>query len=600
MRPSRTGLPEAKHRVSGAEGLTPGAESVVLGRYRLRERLGAGGFGVVWRAYDELLHREVAVKWVPLAPGEDSERASREALATARLAHPAIVALYEACAVEGAFYLISELVNGKTLAQLIAADTLADEEVLEIGIALAGALSHAHARGVVHRDVKPQNVLVPHRLAEPATTAETLAGVAKLTDFGGARLAGEDVLTRTGDVLGTLAYMAPEQSEGREAREAADLYSLALVLYEALCGVNPVRGSTPAATARRIGSQLAPLERRRGDLPRALTRALDEALSPSPTDRGTLEELRLVLEETLEGGLRRSRRGRRRQPQIEPEDRAVPALLPTPPRQATPRTRIVTERRQPSRFTADEEDAPAAQDEELATVSPRRLALPRRLWLGSALAAIVWQAWAGRPGAALLLLAAIAPLAVWPSGRGSAGIGPGWLASALAPVLGLAGLAGAFPAVAGQATRWRERAALGALGYWWLTLAEPLLTRRLWLGPPPGTPAREVWEGSLSSAAVHVVGPMLSVGVLLGAASWATAAVLLPWLARGRRAALDVVAATTWSAALAAATPLLDSGLSMHAVHPSPRGVVLGAILGGGIVVAARALRGPVRRPRLT
>jgi len=592
MHPSRAGPPGVKHRVSGAE-------SVVLGRYRLRERLGAGGFGVVWRAYDELLHREVAVKWVPLAPEGDSERASREALATARLAHPAIVALYEACAVEDAFYLISELVDGETLAQLIAADTLADEEVLEIGIALAGALSHAHARGVIHRDVKPQNVLVPYRLAEPASTAEALAGVAKLTDFGGARLAGEDVLTRTGDVLGTLAYMAPEQSEGREAGEAADLYSLALVLYEALCGVNPVRGSTPAATARRIGCQLAPLERRRGDLPRTLTRALDEALSSSPTDRGTLGELRLVLEETLEGGLRRPRRGRRRQPHVEPEDRAVAAWLPSPPRQAFPGTRIVPKRRLLSHSTPIEE-GPPVRDEELAITSPRRPALPRKLWLACALAAIVWQAWAGRPGAALLLLAAITPPIVWPRGRRSVGFGLGWLTSALAPVLGLVGLAGAFPAVAGQATRWSERAALAALGYWWLTLSEPLLTRRLWLGPPPGTPAHAVWEGSLGSAATHVVGPVLSVGVLLGAASWATAAVLLPWLVRGRSAAFDVVAATIWSAALAAAAPVLDSGLSVHAVHPSPRGVVLGSVLGGVIAVAARALRGPVRRPRLT
>ena len=91
-------------------------------------------------------------------------------------------------------------------------------------------------------DVKPQNVLVPHRAEAHAPAGEALGGVAKLTDFGGARLSGQDVLTRTGDVLGTLAYMAPEQSEGREAGEAADLYSLALVLYEALCGVNPVRG----------------------------------------------------------------------------------------------------------------------------------------------------------------------------------------------------------------------------------------------------------------------------------------------------------------------------------------------------------------------
>ena len=308
----------------GEEGRHPrpptGRETLVLGRYRLLERLGSGGFGVVWRAHDELLHREVALKRVSLGAGGDpidSERAAREALAAARLAHPAIVALYEACAAQDAFYLISELVDGDTLAQLIAATdrgasaaadgrALSDEEVLEIGLALTDALDHAHARGVIHRDVKPQNVLVPHR-------PEERGGVAKLTDFGGARLAGEDALTRTGDVLGTLAYMAPEQSEGREAGEPADLYSLALVLYEALSGVNPVRGLTPAATARRIGSQLAPLERRRGDLPRPLTRAIDLALAPEPEQRGTLEDLHLALEEALVRGLRRRGRGRGRQ-----------------------------------------------------------------------------------------------------------------------------------------------------------------------------------------------------------------------------------------------------------------------------------------------
>jgi hypothetical protein len=102
-----------------------------------------------------------------------------------------------------------------------------------------------------------------------------------------------------------------------------------------------------------------------------------------------------------------------------------------------------------------------------------------------------------------------------------------------------------------------------------------------------------VWEGSLGSAAVHVVGPMLSLGVLLGAGLWATGSMVLPWIVRGRSAALDVVAATTWSAAIAAATPALDAGLSAHA-HPSPRGAVLGAVLGGALAVAARALRGPV------
>ena len=289
-------------------GVASSEPAVVLGRYRLLERLGAGGFGVVWRAHDELLHREVAVKRISLGAGGDpidSERASREALAGARLAHPAIVVLHEACAAEDAFYLISELIHGDTLAELIAARALGDEELLEIGLALTDALAHAHARGVIHRDVKPQNVLVPH---EP----DERGGVAKLTDFGGARLTGEDALTRTGDVLGTLAYMAPEQSEGREAAEPADLYALALVLYEGLSGVNPVRGSTPAATARRIGSRLEPLERRRGDLPRSLTRAIDLALPLEPEQRGTRRGSALGARGGARGGLKRPRRRSRR------------------------------------------------------------------------------------------------------------------------------------------------------------------------------------------------------------------------------------------------------------------------------------------------
>ena len=184
------------------------SRELVLERYRLHERLGAGGFGVVWRASDELLQREVALKRIPLGAGEDGERAMREALVCARLSHPAIVALYEACVRDGAMYLISELVEGRTLASMITNGSLLDSQVLEIGIALCGALAHAHARGVVHRDIKPQNVLVPEHHEQPPQAA-------KLTDFGGASLAGEDILTRTGDVLGTLAYMAPEQSEGR-------------------------------------------------------------------------------------------------------------------------------------------------------------------------------------------------------------------------------------------------------------------------------------------------------------------------------------------------------------------------------------------------
>ncbi len=567
-------------------------EALVLGRYRLLERLGAGGFGVVWRAHDELLQREVAVKRISLGAGGDpidSERASREALAGARLAHPAIVVLHEACAAEDAYYLISELIHGDTLAELIAADALTDEELLEIGLALADALAHAHARGVIHRDVKPQNVLVPHQPDERG-------GVAKLADFGGARLTGEDALTRTGDVLGTLAYMAPEQSEGHEAAEPADLYALALVLYEGLSGVNPVRGATPAATARRIGSRLEPLERGRGDLPRSLTCAIDLALLPEPAQRGELEDLHAALEEALVRGLKRTRRGERRRG----------FLATAPPREAAPHPGAglhgegeldrgpVRRSAHPQSFgqripAEGDQDLAYGEEEESSSAPSRRLALPRAVWLGGTLAAIVWLLATSRPGAALLLFAAAAPLVLLPRRSGL-----GWLMAALAPALGAVGLAVAFPALAGQRARLAERAALGALGYWWLSLAEPLLDRRLWLGVPAGTPARAVWEGSLGSAATHVVGPNLSLVVLYGVAVWALAAALLPWVVRGRSAILDVLAASAWSLTLLLACAPHYAGYTVSVVSATPRGVVVGAILGGAFAVAARALRGPV------
>jgi hypothetical protein len=165
---------------------------------------------------------------------------------------------------------------------------------------------------------------------------------------------------------------------------------------------------------------------------------------------------------------------------------------------------------------------------------------------------------------------------------------------ALAPVLGVIGLAGAFPAIAGQSRAWRQRVSLAALGYWWLTLAEPLLGRRLWLGEPLGTPARAVWEGSLASTAGHVIGPMLTLGVLFGATLWAAGSLVLPWLVRGRSALLDAFAAALWAALLFAAAPVLDHGLAASGSHPSPHGAVLGAVLGAAVAVAARALRGPV------
>jgi eukaryotic-like serine/threonine-protein kinase len=576
---------------------------LLLGRYRLIEQLGAGGFGTVWHAHDEQLERPVALKRIHLPGEEDRERAIRESRATARLSHQAIVALYEATSDENAFYLVSELVEGDTLAQLIAEDELSDEDVLEIGLSLVEALEHAHARGVIHRDVKPQNVLVPADVGQTRSPRGVAPPAAKLADFGGARLAGDDALTRTGDVFGTLAYMAPEQSDGEEVGPPADLYSLALVLYEALSGVNPVRGRTPAATARRIGAPIEPLERRRRDLPRELTRALDTALAAEAEQRGTLADLHEALVETLDSGLRRRLFARR------PDARQMPGLVPewSVPEETSPasergaedvleRTRVGVA--QPlagtsnasSRARAGVDPAHEDLEEEMLETEPgSRLALPRAVWLGCLLALAAWQAADGRSGISLLVLASAVPLAALPRRSG-----PGWLAAVLAPALGLVGLAGAFPALAGQRAGWRARAALAALGFWWLTLAESLLSSRLWLGPPNGMPARVMWEGSFMKAATQVVGATLTLELVLGAGVWALASAILPWIVRGRSAALDVCAAVAWTVALLTAVPLLDRALLAHASQPSPRGALLGAVLGCALAVGARALRGPV------
>lgn len=559
-------------------------ERLVLGRYRLVEQLGAGGFGVVWRAYDEQLRREVALKRIALPGAEQRQRAAREALASARLSHPAIVALYEAWADDEAFYLVSELVHGRTLAESIAADELDDEQIVQIGLAVARALAHAHARGVIHRDVKPHNVMVPHAPegapdGEPGGAAGQDAP-AKLADFGGARLAEEnDALTRTGDVLGTLAYMAPEQSDGLQAGPEADVYSLALVLYEALTGVNPVRGVTPADTARRIGERIEPLERHRCDLPRELTRAIGAALDADPLRRATLDELTEALQCGLEGGAKRRvgfASGRAQAAGV--DDRGGEHGHYDGAGSLRSRDTAVAAAGEGRR--SDEEDGNRRP--------LSRLLVPRPALLAGLAGLAAWQAAAGRPGVSLLVVAGGLPLLMWPR------TSPGWLLAALAPALGTVGLAGAYPALAGQRGRVLQRAGTAALGAWWVSLAEPLLGERLWMGPPTGLGGRAAWEGSLQASAAHALAGALTVGLLATVLVWGAAAAVLPWIVRGRSAALDVAAALTWTVALVCAVPLLAHGVAGGAAAASPRGALLGAVGGCALAVCARALRGPV------
>jgi serine/threonine-protein kinase len=262
--------------------------SLVLNRFLIERRIGSGGFGVVYEAWDGRLERPVAVKAIEQR-GEAGRRVLREAQAAARLNHPGIVTLYEMGEEDGNALLVTELVEGSTLARLAAAGELSDREIAEIGADLCEALDHAHSRGVVHRDIKPQNVQVTD--GEPR---------AKLMDFGIARLADDAPLTAAGDVVGTLAYMSPEQAEGRTAGPETDVYSLALMLYECWSGENPHRRASPAATARAIGSRHRRLRRLRPDLPRELTGAIDECLATRPNHRPSLEDLGTAIEDSLE------------------------------------------------------------------------------------------------------------------------------------------------------------------------------------------------------------------------------------------------------------------------------------------------------------
>jgi eukaryotic-like serine/threonine-protein kinase len=406
----------AEHPTTTATGGC--GEEVVLDRYRLLRRLGGGGFGVVWLAHDLKLDRTVAVKRIPAPDADTAKRARREGVAAARLQHPAIVALHEAGNDDENVYLVSELVRGDTYARLLEEGALSDRDVVEIGVALCDALAHAHKRGIIHRDVKPLNILVPD-----AGVQEGGGAPAKLTDFGVARIAGDDALTRTGDVVGTLSYMAPEQAEGAEVGVEADLYALGLCVYEGLSGVNPVKARGAASTARRVGQRLPPLGRLRRDLPLDLCAAIDATVWPDPEQRGTIAELRASLAVALEAV------------DDEPGTIAGGPLEPlapvVPPRRTPLLSRAIAAALAAGlagaalkwgATGADAADAggaataaaPIAPLTGALVVAVATLLLPRLAWIAAAAAAVGWLAGVAEPGPdrAWLLAAAALPVPV--------------------------------------------------------------------------------------------------------------------------------------------------------------------------------------------
>ena len=548
------------------------ADGLVLGRYRLERRLGSGGFGTVYSARDERLRRDVAIKVIPRASTDD-DHAGREARVAARLNHPSVVALYELGGDEHNVYLVSELVEGRTLADLIAEDALSDRDVARIGAALCDGLVHAHQRGVVHRDIKPQNVMV---VDEPARGS----GFAKLTDFGVAHLAGDEPLTRTGDVVGTLAYMAPEQAEGQRVTWEADVYSLALSLYEAWTGVNPVRRRGPAATARQLGKRLPSLARMRKDLPSELAVAIDQALDPKPSRRPAPEELaewlRWVEQELSDDGALEA--GELHDGDELPM-RARVGLLGRVFAGVTAGllTFTVLELLSPPTTIA-----PAAA----AAITAGVVALlPRMGWIANVLLLCAWLASpaVARDGNGLILLVACLPIPfLLPRSPGA------WTVPITAPLLAVVGAGPAYTAIAGQASTWGRRAALGAIGYLWIALAEAAIKTPLMFGLADGQREREFWVHDGWRALSHGAAPIFGSPVVLTALVFAAFAAVLPFLVRGVTLAADLLAALIWATGLYAAVIGIEQ---LAGPGAESRGLAAGAGLAAVIAIMAGAVR---------
>jgi hypothetical protein len=214
--------------------------------------------------------------------------------------------------------------------------------------------------------------------------------------------------------------------------------------------------------------------------------------------------------------------------------------------------------------------------------------LPRAGWLAAAVGVPLLLALGPvqRPGAALLVaaLALASPLLLRADGRA-------WALPAAAPALGLLGLAGAYPVLAGRAPRWTARAALGVLGAWWVVVAEPLFDRALVFGPAPDIPARASFDGAAGITAGDVIAPVVTSGALLLAAIWAVAAVVLPWVVRGRSLASDVVAATAWTAGVAVAAVALGEALGDRVGQSAPHGLLPGAMVAAALAVGLAHVR---------
>jgi len=335
------------------------------GRYETGERLGSGGMSNVYKATDRILERTVAVKILAEHLSDDERfvaRFRREALAVAKLIHPNIVQVYDTGVDEGRHYIVMEYVEGRSGAQILQRQgPVAAEVAAEIGIQACAGLDYAHRRGIIHRDVKPGNLMI---VGGPVGGGPEMT--VKLTDFGIARAIEQTRITQVGSVVGTAAYLAPEQVRGEEATPATDVYALGVFLYQFLTGRLPYEGSSLAELAVRQQNEkpLSP-SAYADEVPESLSGAVLRALEGDPNRR-------YASADELAGGLRRG---------LEGEDVTLPAEEGATPTRVLGADTAAT--RQMGRDTAQTEYRPAQSqtrrpEPRVAPVPPRPAPAPPR------------------------------------------------------------------------------------------------------------------------------------------------------------------------------------------------------------------------------
>ncbi len=280
--------------IAGSMPDASGREGILAGKYRVLGELGRGGMGVVYKAEDIRLERAVALKFLPAETAEDPEareRFLREAKAAAALSHDHICAVYEIGEDAGRLFIAMEYIEGRSLKEKIAQGPLAQAEALEIAIQVAEGLVEAHKKRIIHRDIKPGNIMLTER------------GAAKVMDFGLAKALGRSLITKEARAMGTAAYMSPEQARSQPVDYRTDIWSLGVILYEMLTGRLPFRGEhEQSIILAMLTREPEPLSRIRPDLPAGLQRIVDKALVKNPAGRyQTMADLRDDLKAAAEG-----------------------------------------------------------------------------------------------------------------------------------------------------------------------------------------------------------------------------------------------------------------------------------------------------------